>query len=203
MGTGSGGGDRPRSRVLASLYSVESVSYLLRRNLPERGLAMAVVIQRMVDPRSSGVMFTRSPKTGDRSVIAIEGSWGLGSAVVGGDVTPDAYVVSKVTAEIVKRSVSSKLRQHRMNPDGTGTLDEAVPAELRDRPCLGDEEIRLLAEIGRRVENHYGAPQDIEWAVARAAASTGESVFVLQSRPETTWSGRETEPGAAPKGKPF
>ncbi|MQA83362.1 MAG: phosphoenolpyruvate synthase [Streptosporangiales bacterium] len=190
-------------RCWASLYSVESVSYRLRRNLPERGLAMAVVIQRMVDPRCSGVMFTRSPSTGDRSVIAIEASWGLGSAIVSGDVTPDTYVVSKVTGEIVKRSVSSKLRQHRMNPGGAGAVDEAVPADLQDRPCLSDDEIRLLADLGRRVENHYGAPQDIEWAISGAATNTGENVFVLQSRPETVWAGREKGPVAMPKGKAF
>src|ERR1700730_4167873 len=102
----------------ASLYSVASVSYRRRLKLPEEGLAMGVVIQRMIDSRSSGVMFTRSPTTGDRSVIVLESSWGLGSAIVSGEVTPDKYVVGKITGEIVSRPVSTKGRQHRPNPAG-------------------------------------------------------------------------------------
>src|SRR6185312_10782622 len=97
----------------ASLYSVESVCYRRQRQLPEEGVAMAVVVQAMVDARTAGVMFTRSPVTGDRSVITIEGAWGLGSAVVGGEVTPDRWVLSKVTGEITAREVSDKLIQHR------------------------------------------------------------------------------------------
>src|SRR5690606_27755102 len=93
-------------------YSAESVTYRLRLKLPEENVAMGVVVQRMVNARSSGVMFTRSPVTGDRSVIAIEGSWGLGSAMVSGEVTPDKFVVSKVTGEILQRKVAEKLAQH-------------------------------------------------------------------------------------------
>ena len=155
----------------ASLYSVESVSYRRRRGIPEEALGMGVVVQRMVDPRCSGVMFTRSPTTGDRSVVAVEASWGLGSAIVSGHVTPDTYVVSKVTGEIVKRAVAGKLRRHQMAAGGAGVLDEEVPAELRNVPCLSDDEIRALARIARRVEDHYGAPQDIEWAIGNDAGS--------------------------------
>jgi pyruvate,water dikinase len=95
----------------ASLYRPELVSYRQHRGLPEAGLAMAVLVQRMVDARCSGVMFTRSPASGDRSVIAIEAAWGLGSAVVGGAVTPDSFLVSKVTGGIVRRQVAVKTRQ--------------------------------------------------------------------------------------------
>jgi pyruvate,water dikinase len=193
--------DRVR-RCWASLYSAESVAYRLRRGLPEDGMAMAVVIQRMVDASCSGVMFTRSPATGDRSVIAIEGSWGLGSAVVGGVVTPDAWTVSKVTGEILKRQVAGKLRCHRPDPAGRGVVEEAVPERLRDQPCLTDEEVLALAEVGRRVERHYGSPQDVEWALRRDAAP-GEAPFLLQSRPETVWSGRLAAPVAAPQPRAF
>ena len=79
---------------------------------------MAVVVQRMVAPRAAGVMFTRSPVTGDRSVVAIEGTWGLGSALVSGDVTPDSWVISKITGEITARRVSPKLKIHRYIPNG-------------------------------------------------------------------------------------
>ena len=81
---------------------------------------MAVVVQQMVEPRCAGVMFTCSPATGDRSVIAVEGCWGLGSALVSGEVTPDSFVISKVTGEIVRRRVASKLRLHRAGPAGPG-----------------------------------------------------------------------------------
>jgi pyruvate,water dikinase len=184
-------------RCWASLYNTEAVSYRLRQHLPERDVAMAVVVQQMVDPRSAGVMFTCSPTTGDRSVIAIEGSWGLGSVLVGGEVTPDSFVVSKVTGEIVRRTVSEKVRLHRMAAGGSGTTTADVAADVRSRPCLTDEEIKALARLGAAVERHFGAPQDIEWAVS------GEQVLLLQSRPETVWSGRAAQPLARPKARPM
>jgi pyruvate, water dikinase len=189
-------------RCWASLYSVESLTYRRRQRLPEQGLAMAVVIQRMVDARCAGVMFTRSPLTGDRSVIVLEASWGLGSALVGGAVTPDRYVVNKVTGEILSRAVASKLRQHRMDPSGTGVREEDVPEVLRDKPCLDDEEIRALARLGRQIEQHYGCPQDIEWAIARNVPP-GAGIFLLQSRPETVWATKEKAPVARPKARAF
>jgi pyruvate,water dikinase len=192
-------------RCWASLYSVESVTYRRRRGIPETDLAMAVVVQQMVGARSSGVMFTRSPLTGDRSVVAIDASWGLGSAVVSGDVTPDSFVVSKVTGEIVRRTVSTKTRWHQPDLGGHGVLESDVPTHLRDVPALGDEEIAELVAIGRRVEAHYGCPQDIEWAVARTAP-LGENVFLLQSRPETVWAEKDaarTVPAATPAARAF
>ena len=104
-------------RCWASLYNDESVAYRRRLRLPEAGVAMAVVVQRMVAPRAAGVMFTRSPVTGDRSVVAIEGTWGLGSALVSGDVTPDSWAISKITGEITTRRVSPKLKIHSYAPN--------------------------------------------------------------------------------------
>lgn len=186
----------------ASLYAVESVMYRRRLKLPEQGLAMGVVIQSMIDSRCSGVMFTRSPNTGDRSVVVVEASWGLGSAVVSGEVTPDKYVVGKVTSEIMSRTVSKKLRQHRPNLAGSGVIDDEVPTDRQDVACLCDEELHALVDIAKRVERHYGCPQDIEWAIARDG-EPGESVFLLQSRPETVWAAKDAAPVAAPKGKSF
>jgi pyruvate, water dikinase len=145
-------------------------------------------VQVMVDPRCAGVLFTRSPLTGDRSVVAIEGSWGLGSALVSGDVTPDRFVVSKVTGEIRTRSVATKLHRHRMHPSGTGVLAEDVPEPLRAACCLTDAEIGALVATARRIEDHYGSPQDIEWAL------TPTDLYVLQSRPETVWARRDAAP---------
>jgi pyruvate,water dikinase len=186
----------------ASLYNDRAVTYRLHRRHPEDGVAMGVVVQHMVDPRCAGVMFTRSPATGDRSVVAVEACWGLGSALVGGDVTPDSYVVNKVTGEIIKRAVAAKTRRHRRHPSGAGVLMEDVPEELRDEPCLTDDEIRALVRIGRRAERHYGTPQDIEWALAGDLPPEA-GIVVLQSRPETVWSGRAAAPAAAPKRRAF
>ncbi|MEJ0005742.1 MAG: PEP/pyruvate-binding domain-containing protein [Steroidobacteraceae bacterium] len=143
----------------------------------------------MVDARTAGVMFTRSPLTGDRSVMAVEGSWGLGSAVVGGEVTPDRWVIGKITGEISVREISDKHLHH--VPLSAGGIDSvAVPEEQRRTACMSDEELQALRVIGRKVERHYGKPQDIEWAVDR---HTGE-IMLLQSRPETVWSTREAAP---------
>jgi pyruvate,water dikinase len=180
----------------ASLYSAESVTYRRRLGLPERQIAMGVVVQRMLESRSSGVMFTRSPVSGDRSVIAIEASLGLGSALVGGEVTPDKYVVSKVTGDVVKRTVSAKVLRHVSAANG-GVRVETLEGELQLQPALTDAEIHALAEIGKRVETHYGSAQDIEWAIAPDAAGE-EQIYLLQSRPETVWTRRNAVPAAKP-----
>jgi pyruvate, water dikinase len=181
----------------ASLYSVPSIAYRRKQNLPESGVAMAVVVQRMVDARKAGVMFTRSPLTGDRSVITIEGAWGLGSAVVSGEVTPDRFVIAKITGEISVREISDKHVQHLPAPDG-GVKEVETPEPLRRVPCLSDEEIRTLRDLARKVERHYGRPQDIEWAINPA----GE-ILLLQSRPETVWSSRDRAPVATPAEDPL
>ncbi len=185
--------DRVRA-CWASLYNAEAVSYRRRMGVTEQDLAMAVVVQRMVDPRCAGVMFTCSPTTGDRSVVAVEGSWGLGSAMVSGDVTPDRFVVSKVTGEVLQRSVAAKLVLHHRDDSGSGIAATDVPEPVREQPCLTDDEVRALAELGRRVEDHFGTPQDIEWAID----SRDGRILLLQSRPETYWTSRPKAPVAVP-----
>jgi pyruvate,water dikinase len=187
---------KTRSRW-ASLYSVESVCYRRTHGLPEAGVAMGVVIQRMVDARCAGVMFTRSPTTGDRSVITIEGAWGLGSAVVSGEVTPDRWVVAKLTGEIPVRDISDKhIRQ--VPAPGGGIRDEETPDDLRHAACLSDAELQQLKDVARKAERHYGRAQDIEWAIDASG-----DILLLQSRPETVWSARETAPAAAPQANPL
>jgi len=173
----------------ASLYSVESISYRLRHGFAEERVAMAVVVQNMVDARTSGVMFTRSPTTGDRSVVTIEGAWGLGSAVVGGEVTPDRWVLSKIGGEISVREISEKSIMHAPAASG-GVESVAVRDEQRRAPCLSDAELEELGTLARRVERHYGRAQDIEWAIDRKSGG----ILLLQSRPETVWSAREAGP---------
>jgi phosphoenolpyruvate synthase/pyruvate phosphate dikinase len=176
-------------RCWSSLYSTESITYRRKLGIPEERVAMAVVIQVMVDARTAGVMFTRSPTTGDRSVISVEGSWGLGSAVVGGEVTPDRWAISKITGEISVREISDKALQH-LPLEAGGVTVSPVPESLRRTPCLRDDELGQLRNLARRVEQHYQHAQDIEWAVDR---QTG-NILVLQSRPETVWSARNSAP---------
>jgi pyruvate, water dikinase len=197
--------DRVRS-CWASLYNDESVAYRRRLGIGEPGLAMAVIVQRMLSPRAAGVMFTRSPVTGDRSVVAIEGTWGLGSALVAGEVTPDSFTVSKVTGEITGRRVGAKLRLHTFLPNGQGTTAQAMPIALRRSPCLTDDEARALVRVARQAEEHYGTPQDIEWALLGETpgcpaihADAADRIVLLQSRPETVWALRDLRPIASPK----
>jgi pyruvate,water dikinase len=181
----------------ASLYSVPSIAYRRKHRMPEQSVAMAVVVQRMVDARTAGVMFTRSPLTGDKSVITIEATWGLGSAVVSGEVTPDRFVIAKITGEISVREISDKHIQH-VPAEGGGVKEVETPAELRRVACVSDNVLAALRDIGRRVERHYGRPQDIEWAID----CSGE-IFLLQSRPETVWAAKEQPPTAKPVENPF
>jgi pyruvate, water dikinase len=182
----------------ASLYSVESISYRRQHHFPEEQVAMAVVVQIMVDAATAGVMFTRSPTTGDRSVVTIEGAWGVGSAVVGGEVTPDRWVLGKITGEISVREISDKQIQHAAAAAG-GIEAIAVSAERRRAPCLSDEELQRLRELARRIERHYGRAQDIEWAIDRASGA----ILLLQSRPETVWSAKDAAPVAKPQQDPL
>jgi len=179
-------------RCWSSLYSLESVTYRLRLSLPEDEVAMAVVVQQMVDARSAGVMFTRSPTTGDKSVIVMEAAWGLGSAVVGGVVTPDKFVINKITGEITKRNISVKTAQHLPHATLGKVVAVAVPDHLQHAPCVDDDEIRALAKIATGVERHYGHAQDIEWAIGGRDGQE-RKVLLLQARPETVWSGRDAQ----------
>jgi pyruvate,water dikinase len=182
------GADQMVARVRecwGSLYSVESMTYRLKHAFPEDGVAMGVVVQRMVDAMCAGVMFTRSPTTGDKSVITIEGAWGLGSAVVSGEVTPDRWVLGKITGEISVRDISDKHARQVPAPGG-GIHEVENEAVIANQPCLTDDQLMALREVGRKVERHYGKPQDIEWALDEQGA-----LFLLQSRPETVWSAKD------------
>jgi pyruvate,water dikinase len=195
-----GGADQMLERVRdcwSSLYSVESISYRRDRGIPESVVAMAVVVQSMVDARAAGVMFTRSPTTGDRSVITIEGAWGLGSAVVGGEVTPDRWVLGKITGEISVREISDKHIEHR-RAGGGGVEAVAVDQERRRVACVSDRELEQLRQIARQVERHYGVAQDIEWAIDARG-----NLLLLQSRPETVWASKDSAPAAQTAADPL
>lgn len=158
---------------------------------------MAVGVQRMVPARAAGVMFTVDPVTGDRSKIVMEACWGLGEGVVKGDVTPQRLRVDKVTFEVLQREVAEQHEEYRFDRDAGEVRLAPVPEERRAAACLTDEQVAELAQLGKRIERHHGAPQDIEWAVDERGA-----VHLLQVRPETVWSRRaaptvsESEPGS-------
>jgi pyruvate,water dikinase len=182
----------------ASLYSVPSIAYRRKHKIGEDRVAMAVVVQQMVDARTAGVMFTRSPLTGDRSVITIEAAWGLGSAVVSGEVTPDRFVIAKITGEISIREVSNKHIRHLPAAHGGNGIEEVeTPEEMRRLPSVSDDELAALRDLGREIERHYARPQDIEWAI-----DANGRIFLLQSRPETVWSAKEEMPVARPAQDP-
>jgi pyruvate,water dikinase len=170
----------------ASLFSPEAVAYRARLG-GGRQPAMGVTVQRMVDAEVSGVMFTCNPVSGDPSAVAINASWGLGLAVVGGEVTPDEYRVSKVTGELLQRTVGPKRIEYVAGAAGAERAE--VPAERQEVPCLDERALAALLEVGRRVERHFDAHQDIEWALARDA-----ELLVLQSRPVTVKPTRSQPP---------
>ena len=165
-------------RCRESLYSERAVSYRRRLGVDERDAAMGVAVQLMVNAAVSGVMFTCNPVSGDPSMVAINASWGLGLAVVGGEVTPDDYLVSKVTGEVVRSEIAHKTVQY--VPSGSGPVRIDVAVERRDIPCLEAPALAALIDVARRVERHFGCHQDVEWAI-----DDGGAVFVVQSRPVT------------------
>jgi len=166
-----------------SLFSPTALAYRARL-AGAQAPAMGVTVQRMVDAEVSGVMFTCNPVSGDPSMVAINAAWGLGLAVVGGEVTPDDYLVSKVTGEVVRERVHDKHLQYLPDPRGRGAVPVEVPPERREAPCLDAAALGLLVEVARRIERHFGAHQDIEFAIARGAALP-DGLLVVQSRPVT------------------
>jgi pyruvate,water dikinase len=169
-----------------SLYSPPAISYRLRLTSSSAAAAqppaMGVTVQLMVDAEVSGVMFTCNPVSGDPSMVAINASWGLGLAVVGGEVTPDDFLVSKVTGEVVREHVHAKQVEYVPDAGGSGAVRVSVPEERRDARCLDQAALERLVEVGRRVDRYFGSRQDIEWAIARGDP---EALFVVQSRPVT------------------
>ena len=170
-------------RCWGSLFTPQAIAYRAHRQIPVLDLAMGVVVQRMVPAEVAGVMLTIDPLTGDRSQIAIEASYGLGAAVVNGEVTPDRFGVDKVTLEIRSRALARKSVAYRCHPGHPGTRLEPVADDEQRQPCLSDQEVIEIATLGKRMERAMGAAQDIEWAIG-----PGREIFLLQARPETVWS---------------
>jgi pyruvate,water dikinase len=162
-----------------SATSTRAAAY--RERVGSEPAPMGVTVQLMVDASVAGVMFTCNPVSGDPSMVAINASWGLGLAVVDGEVTPDDYLVSKVTGEVVAEHVHAKPVEYAPDPARGGTIRLDVPAERAEERCLDSGHLSELLDLARRVQRHFGSQQDIEWAIDREG-----TVFLLQARPVTT-----------------
>ncbi|WP_433729312.1 rifamycin-inactivating phosphotransferase [Actinoplanes sp. CA-051413] len=165
------------SRCWASLFTERAVIYRRRNGIDDRTVAMAVVVQRMVFPQASGILFTADPVTGDRTAATVDAGFGLGEALVSGLVNPDVYKVRR--DEIVSRTIAAKERAVQALPGG-GTQQVAIDSSRQEQPALTDAQVLELVRLGRRIEAHFGRPQDIEWCLAE------DGFRIVQSRPITT-----------------
>ncbi|MHC1566119.1 MAG: phosphoenolpyruvate synthase [Candidatus Syntropharchaeales archaeon] len=167
-------------RCWASLYNSRAIFYRIEHNFNHREVDISVVIQKMVDSKKAGVMFTRDPSTGAMTSI-IEASWGLGEAIVSGSVSPDHYVVDRSSKKIINQMIPTKDKMYIRDPETRETVVVPVPQGMRDARVLTDGEIMKLVEFGEIVEDHYGIAQDAEWGIDEAG-----KIYMLQSRPITT-----------------
>jgi len=170
----------------ASAFATRSLSYRKARGTSQVGVQMGVVVQKMVKAAKSGVMFTLNPMNGDPSKISIDAAWGLGEAVVSGVVTPDLFLVDKVTMEILEKKVGAKQVEFVVSRDSV--VEMKTPADMRGVLCLTDDEVTELGKVGKALEKAFGRPQDIEWAMETDRGNS--TIFVLQARPETVWSSK-------------
>ena len=162
----------------ASLFTARATYYRAKKGFDHMKVGLAAVVQKMVDSEVSGIMFTAHPVTGEQKII-IEAGWGQGEAIVSGAVTPDRYIVDKNSFQILEKKVSEQKVMIVRGPDG-GSREVEVPPEMRAKQKLPDDKIVALAKIGVKIEEHYGHPQDIEWAMENG------KLYILQSRNITT-----------------
>ena len=162
----------------ASLYGARAIYYRAKQGFDDRSVNIAVVVQQMINSEKAGVMFTSHPVTGEPLTI-IEGSWGLGEAVVSGSVSPDKYVYDQRTENVIDKLIAQKKTEIVSDGEhGTKTLE--IGRERQETPVLSDDEVARLATYGKVAETHYGIPQDVEWSIV------GDTIYILQSRPITT-----------------
>jgi phosphoenolpyruvate synthase/pyruvate phosphate dikinase len=165
------------SRCWASLFTERAVTYRLRNGFSHRKLHMAVVVQQMVFPQAAGIHFTADPVTGNRKVASMEASFGLAEGLVSGLVNADVYEVRD--GEVVAKAVAAKQLAIHASPAG-GTEEQTIEPERQEQPALTDAQVVRLAQLGRRIEAHFGCPQDIEWCLV------DDDFQIVQSRPITT-----------------
>jgi pyruvate,water dikinase len=200
-------------RAWSSLWTARALSYRDSLNVDHETALMAVVVQKMVNSRSSGVAFTIHPVTGEEDKVVVEAIWGLGEYIVGGKVTPDRFVLSKSNLEILEKRVSEKRKALFYDPRSSSNVEIEIPATEEDikrlsmkypeiaelivkhgirvdRQALSDEEVKAIARLALKVESHFGKPMDVEWAID-ADIPSPNNIFLVQARPETVWSRRK------------
>ena len=163
----------------ASLFESRAIFYREENDFDHSKVYIAVVVQEMVDAEKAGVMFTVHPSTGEEKIL-IEAAWGLGEGVVSGTVTPDTCWYDKEKDEILDYKISNKKVMFKRDPDTGHTVMVNVPENLSEKRVLSTDEISQLADLGKRIHNHYNFPQDTEWAIEDG------KIYMLQSRPVTT-----------------
>jgi len=177
----------------SSLFTPRAIFYRNQKGFKHEQVLISVGVQKMVNAKAAGVIFTLDPVTGETDKIVIEANWGLGESVVSGSVTPDHYVVDKQTLNVIEKSIAIKTVEYIRDPATGKTVHATVQEDRKEQPCLTDKEIKRLAEIARTIEEHYGRAQDIEFSVDRDL-SFPENIFIVQSRPETVWSAKTEAP---------
>ncbi|HEY3277526.1 MAG TPA: PEP/pyruvate-binding domain-containing protein [Syntrophorhabdaceae bacterium] len=176
----------------ASAYNVEAIMYRMNKGMPFL-FNIGVGIPKMVRSRVSGIIFTINPVNGDPSKISIDASYGLGEAVVSGLVTPDTFLMDKITLDLIKASKGSKETQCIYREGGSDIIQVPVDEEKRGVTCLTIEELRELSRIGKLIENYYGKAYDIEFGIDEDMPFP-ENIIILQVRPESVWSKKEAAP---------
>ncbi|RJR33034.1 MAG: hypothetical protein C4576_29035 [Desulfobacteraceae bacterium] len=180
-------------RVWSSTFNARSIIARARLGLPLQYDEIGVAVLTMVDARAAGVMFTVNPVNGDESKVAIEASFGFGEAVVSGNVTPDRYLVDKVTLDLDERVVSDKGCEFAYDPGTREMVYKELPPEKRKVPCLKDQEIIELTKVAKKVEEHFGCPQDIEYSISMSLPFP-DNIFLVQARPESVWGKKKRAP---------
>lgn len=169
------------SKCWASLFNERAVMYRIQNGFDHSKVLLSVVIQEMVFPKASGILFTADPVTSNRKVLSIDASFGLGEALVSGRVNPDIYKVQN--GKIVDKKIAMKKLAIHASKDG-GTKEEEIATAQQNIQTLTDEQILQLESMARKIEKHFGSPQDIEWCLASDAK--GDTIYIVQSRPITT-----------------
>ena len=170
----------------SSLFTPRAIFYRTQKGFAHEKVLISVGVQKMVNAKAAGVMFTINPVTGDPDQIVIEGSYGLGESVVSGAVTPDEFIVDKKSMKVIHKRIAVKKVQYTRDPKTGKTVQIEVSPEMQDKQCISDKEVMRLAELAKKIEDHYGKPQDIEWAID-SELEFPDNIFIVQSRPETVW----------------
>ncbi len=185
----------------SSLFTPRAIFYRNEKGFAHEKVFISVGVQKMVNSRAAGVLFTINPTTGATDEIMIEGNYGLGETVVSGAVNPDNFVIDKKTVTIKERRTAKKTVMYVRDPKTGSTIHLDVPEDKQKVTCVSDEEVLKLAELAKRIERHYGKAMDIEWAIDQDLPFPS-NMFIVQARPETVWSSKPMEKPEAELKKP-